>query len=111
MKPNNYINFSIVFGFFLGLAFSIAKFDRPEIILFWTIISTIGFYLIVVFCSSVYIWFIDFDKRLLNKEILEKKLDYFDREFDVREREVSNIRRYIKNSDFLDISSNSSEAI
>ncbi|PAF53065.1 hypothetical protein BKH42_07985 [Helicobacter sp. 13S00482-2] len=111
MKPNNYINFSIVFGFFLGLAFSIAKFNRPEIILFWTVISTVGFYLIVIFCTSVYIWFVDFDKRLFNKDIVEKKLDYFDREFDIREKEVSNIRQYINNSDFLDISSNNSEFI
>ncbi|MDO7252661.1 hypothetical protein [Helicobacter cappadocius] len=111
MKPNNYINFSVVFGFFLGLAFSIAKFDRPEIVLFWTIVSTLGFYLIVVFCASVYIWFLDFDKRLFNKEVLEKRLDYFDHEFDIREKEASNIRQYIRNSDFLDINSSSGEVI
>ncbi|PAF42628.1 hypothetical protein [Helicobacter sp. 11S03491-1] len=102
MKPTNYVNLSVVFGFFLGLAFGIAKFDDPEIILFWTIVSTAGFYLIILFSASAYIWFIDFDKTLFNKNNLEKKLDYFDHEFDIREKEVANIRQYISNSDFLD---------
>ncbi|PAF49118.1 hypothetical protein BKH41_03255 [Helicobacter sp. 12S02232-10] len=102
MRPNNFINFSVVFGFFVGLVFAIAKFNEPEIILFWTIISTIGFYLITLFCASAYIWFIDFDKTLFNKAHLEKKLEHFDREFDMREKEAANIRRYIGNSDFAE---------
>ncbi|PAF41930.1 hypothetical protein [Helicobacter sp. 11S02596-1] len=102
MKPNNFINFSVVFGFFLGLAFGIAKFDEPEVILFWTVIATIGFYLITLFFASAYIWFIEFDKTMFNKSNLEKKLELFDREFDIREREAANIRRYIRNSDFAE---------
>ncbi|PAF47118.1 hypothetical protein BKH46_05250 [Helicobacter sp. 12S02634-8] len=102
MKPNNFINFSVVFGFFLGLVFALMRLDSPELILFWTIVSTIGFYLIALFSVSVYIWFIEFDKTLFNKSGLEKRLDYFDHEFDIREKEVANIRRFIGNSDFLE---------
>lgn len=102
MKPSNYVNFSVVFGFFLGLAFGIIKFDEPENILFWTIVSTLGFYLITLLSVSIYTWFVDFDNSFFDKFKLEKKLQYFDNEFDLREKEANNIRNYIKNSDFLE---------
>lgn len=102
MKPNNYIYFFIVLGFFMGLAFAVAKFDEPEMILLWTVITTIGVYIIIMFFASIYIRFAGSDKLNFNKNILEKKIDYFDHEFGTREKEVANIRQFIKDSDFLD---------
>lgn len=100
MKPLNYLNLSVAIGFFLGLAISIAKFDEPEIILFWTIVSTIGFYLITMVIVSIYTWSLEFDHTIFDKKILEKRLDYFDREFDNREKEVQDIKHYLKSFDF-----------
>ncbi|CBG40533.1 hypothetical protein [Helicobacter mustelae] len=100
MKPLNYLNFSVAMGFFLGLAVSIAKFDEPEIILFWTVVSTIGFYLIVMLIVSVYTWSLDFNHKIFDKKLLEKRLDYFDKEFDSREKEAQDIKHYLKSFDF-----------
>lgn len=102
MRPNNYIYFFVVLGFFLGLAFAVAKFNEPEMILLWTVVATVGSYLIIVFCVSIYIKFASSDKTIFNKNNLEKKIDYFDYEFGTREKEVANIRRFIEDSDFLD---------
>ncbi|GAA7844385.1 hypothetical protein HpCOL22_04990 [Helicobacter pylori] len=42
MKVQNFIHFSVVVGFFLGLVFSVLKFNEPESILLWTVLSTLG---------------------------------------------------------------------
>ncbi|MCX2717039.1 hypothetical protein OQH61_04740 [Helicobacter sp. MIT 21-1697] len=57
MKPDNYMSFSIVAGFFIGLTFSITKFDEPEFMVLWTIITTMGIYLIVAVCIIIFLVF------------------------------------------------------
>lgn len=100
MKPTNYLNLSVSFGFFLGLALAVAKFDEPEIMLFWTVVSTIGFYLIAMLIVAIYTWSLDFSFNIFDKTSLENRLDEFDREFDLQEREVQNIRLYLKSFDY-----------
>ncbi|MCE3036674.1 hypothetical protein [Helicobacter anatolicus] len=100
MKPLNYLNLSVAMGFFLGLAFSIAKFDEPEVILFWTIVSTISFYLIAMLIISVYTWSLEFDHTIFDKNNLEKRLEFFDKEFDNREKEAQNIKHYLQSFNF-----------
>ena len=75
MKPDNYMSFSIVAGFFIGLTFSITKFDEPEFMVLWTIITTMGVYLIVAVCVSLYFWFLDFEQTRLKKSKLENNLE------------------------------------
>ena len=96
MKPDNYMSFSIVAGFFIGLAFSISKFDEPEIMVLWTIITTMGVYLIVAVSVSLYFWFLDFGRSKLKKNKLENILEYYRLEFDKREKESTKIRNFIR---------------
>ncbi|TLD80765.1 hypothetical protein LS68_004580 [Helicobacter sp. MIT 05-5293] len=96
MKPDNYMSFSIVAGFFVGLAFSIAKFDEAEFVVLWTIITTMGIYLIVAVCISLYFWFLDFEDSKLKKGKLESNLEFYRLEFDKREKESAKIRNFIK---------------
>lgn len=96
MKPDNYMSFSVVAGFFIGLAFSITKFDEPEFMVLWTIITTMGVYLIVAVCVSLYFWFLDFEKSRLKKSKLESNLEFYRLEFDKREKESAKIRNFIK---------------
>ncbi|WP_104697428.1 MULTISPECIES: hypothetical protein [unclassified Helicobacter] len=100
MKPTNYLNLSVSFGFFLGLALAVAKFDEPEIVLFWTVVSTIGFYLIAMLIVAIYTWSLNFSFNIFDKASLESRLDDFDKEFDLQEREVQNIRLYLKSFDY-----------
>ena len=96
MKPDNYMSFSVVAGFFVGLAFSITKFDEPEFMVLWTIITTMGVYLIVAVCVALYFWFLDFESSRLKKSKLESNLEYYRLEFDKREKESAKIRNFIK---------------
>ncbi|CUU39046.1 MULTISPECIES: hypothetical protein [Helicobacter] len=96
MKPDNYMSFSIVAGFFVGLAFSISKFDEPEIMVLWTIITTMGVYLIVAVSVSLYFWFLDFERSKLKKSKFENNLEFYRTEFDKREKESAKIRNFIR---------------
>ena len=96
MKPDNYMSFSIVAGFFVGLAFSISKFDEPEIMVLWTIITTMVVYLIVAVSVSLYLWFLDFERSKLKKSKFENNLEFYRTEFDKREKESAKIRNFIR---------------
>ncbi|MFC3867655.1 hypothetical protein [Helicobacter equorum] len=96
MKPDNYMSFGIVSGFFIGLAFSIVKFEDPSFIVIWTIITTIGIYLIIAASIALYFWFLDFSRSSVKKDKLEQNLEYYRLEFDKREREVAKIRAFLK---------------
>ncbi|WP_163532921.1 hypothetical protein [Helicobacter suis] len=100
MKLENFVNFSIVGGFFIGLILSLLKFDQPEYILFGTLISTVGFYLIILFFASIYMGFVSPRKKLLNKADLERKLVYFNKEFVQREREIEDLLNYVRNYEY-----------
>lgn len=92
------MSFSIVAGFFIGLIFSIVKFNSPELIILWTIICTIVLYLITTLCVSLYMMFIDYNNKEINKEKLNSTLEYYLSEFDRREKELLSIRKYLKHS-------------
>ncbi|PAF46014.1 hypothetical protein [Helicobacter sp. 11S02629-2] len=97
LRQDNFIGFSIVCGFFIGIMFGIIKFSDPALIILWAILATAGIYLIVIACVSVYSRFVDLSKeRDIPKEKLEDSLEYYRKEFDKKEKEVQNIRNFIK---------------
>lgn len=98
MKQDNYISFSVVVGFFVGLIISSIKFDSPELIVLWTIISTSIIYLIALVVASFYMKYIDYDEKKMNIKKLDSRLDYYLNEFDKREKEALNIRKYLKHN-------------
>jgi len=103
MRVSNFINLSVVAGFFIGLAVGLIKSDEPEIVLFLTIVVTICMYLISLSMAAIYIYFIDPKQSMLNdKEQIEKQLEYFDAEFDVTEKKVHSIKRFIHDFNFSD---------
>lgn len=98
VKQDNYISFSIVVGFFVGLVFSIIKFQSPELIILFTIIFSIILYLIALFCASMYMKFIDYDEKKMNIKKLDSTLNYYLDEFDKKEKETTSIRNYLKHN-------------
>ncbi|RDU64894.1 hypothetical protein CQA53_07435 [Helicobacter didelphidarum] len=102
LKRENYVSFAIVVGFFLGLVFGVAKFDEPELMVLWTILSTMGIYLIVTVSVSVYYIFTDSNDAKLHKEKLEESLEHYRKEFDRKEQEVESIRNFIKSLQGID---------
>lgn len=103
MRVSNFINLSVVAGFFIGLAIGIMKFEEPEHMLFMTIVVTISMYLISLTMAAVYIYVIEPKRSMLaNKDLIERQLEYFDSEFDQTERQARAIRQFINNFDFSD---------
>lgn len=98
MKQDNYMSFSVVAGFFLGLIISILKFNTPELIILGTIVCTIVLYLIVTCCASFYMMFLDYSQTKLNRDKIDSTLNYYCNEFDKKEKEVIGVRQYLKHS-------------
>lgn len=98
MKQDNYISFSIVFGFFIGLSVSIVKFNTPELIILGTIVGTMSLYLVALFCASFYMMFADNESSKLDVKRLDSTLDTYLNDLDRSEKETFHIRNYIKHS-------------
>jgi len=95
MRLENFINFFIVNGFFIGLVFSIVKIDSPEEIVVYTIIVTLSFYIIALFSSSFFLKFFSSKDNTLYKETYDEILDYYVNELDKREKVADNIFEFL----------------
>ncbi len=62
----------------------------------WTIITTMGVYLIVAVSVSLYFWFLVFERSKLKKSKFENNLEFYRTEFDKREKESAKIRNFIR---------------
>lgn len=96
MQLDNFVSFSIVFGFFMGLFVSLMKFDSPEMITLFTFFITIAFYLIMMLSVSFFTRFFDFKKATIHKDRYDSMLEYFIQEFDKREKATESIREFIR---------------
>ncbi len=100
MKMANFINFSVVAGFFIGLITGLIKYNDPERVLFMILVVTVSMYLIALGMATFYIYMVKPDHSMLtNKDPIEERLEYFDSEFDQIERQARNIRNFIKSLD------------
>lgn len=96
MASENFIGLSVVSGFFIGLIFAFIGFDEPENIVFFTLVVTAIFYLIVMSGISLFNWFVSFDTKRFNKEQLEDNLEYYVSQFRKKENELVYVLDYIK---------------
>ncbi len=95
MNVENFINFFIVKGFFIGLVFSILKLDNPEEIVIYTIVVTLSFYILALFSSSLFLKFFNFKHSALQKEAYDDILDYFIVEIEKREKVANGIFEFL----------------
>lgn len=96
MNVENFINFFIVNGFFIGLVFSILKVDNPEEIVIYTIIVTLTFYIIALFSSSLFLKFFNFKESALQKEAYDDILDHYITEIEKREKVANGIFEFLE---------------
>ncbi|ELK8542583.1 hypothetical protein Q6T14_001403 [Campylobacter jejuni] len=88
MRPENYVAFFTVCGFFIGLAFSIISIDEAFDILIFTCFITFMFY---VFVHIVIMNFIDVKKisgRIFNKHDYEKTSNNIINDLVIREKKM-----------------------
>lgn len=88
IRPENFIQFFTVCGFFIGMIFSVLNFNTPENIVIYTAQITLFFYL---FIHIVIMNFVDikrFGVSLFNKKEYEEVSEYFISELDHREKKM-----------------------
>lgn len=86
VKPENFIYFFTVSGFFIGLVFSVLNFIEPEEIVLYTFGITLVFYLIIHVAIINFFDFSRVGKTIFNKHDHESIGDYFIQELDAREK-------------------------
>lgn len=96
MNMDNFVAFSIVCGFFVGLVISVIKFSTAEMITIFTLVVTVVFYLITLLSASFFIKYFDFKKVTIHKNKYDEMLDHFIEEFDKREKSSDKIREFIR---------------
>lgn len=100
LRPENFIYFFTVSGFFIGLIFSILNFYTPEDILMYTGAVTFFFY---VFIHVVVMNFVDikrFGVGLFNKKEYEDVSEYFISELDSREKVMDSLLLELEKMNF-----------
>ena len=88
MRPENYVAFFTVCGFFIGLSFSIISIDEAFDILIFTCFITLMFY---IFVHIAIMNFIDIKKiggRIFDKHEYEKTSDAIINDLAIRERKM-----------------------
>ena len=96
LRMDNFLSFAIVNGFFIGLLLSFLKFDDAEMIIMWTLISTIGFYLITLISVSLFVKFFNHEEHKLIKPSYNTILEGYIEEFDKREKVTNKIRGFLR---------------
>jgi len=89
VKAERFIYFFTVSGFFIGLAFSIINFSKPEDLIIYTLEITLFCYLLIHF---VIVYFVDADgnlKNIFKKEIYEQDIDNYVYELKEREKKMN----------------------
>jgi len=99
LRVENFIYFFTVCGFFIGLVFSVVNFDMPEYILFYTLIVTFFFYLLVHISIASFMDIKTLSKKIFDKEKYEEQSDYFIFELENREKKISSLVNVIEKMD------------
>ncbi len=99
MRSENYVAFFTVSGFFIGLLFSILKFDAIEDILFYTVTITLFFYLFIHVVLIFYLDVMDQTISFFEKEAFEETCNNQIRAIQEREQKISDMLKSIHGDD------------
>lgn len=86
IRPENFIYFFTVCGFFIGLIFTVINFNEPEDILFYTAEITLFFYLFIHIIIMNFVDIKRFGDTLFKKKEYEDISEFFVEELDTREK-------------------------
>jgi len=88
IRPDNFIYFFTVCGFFIGLIFTILNFSLPEDIILYTADITLFFYLFIHVAIMNFVDIKRFGISLFDKKEYEEVSEYFISELDFREKRM-----------------------
>lgn len=88
MRPENFIYFFTVCGFFVGLSFSVLTFLQPSDVLLYTAEITLFFYLFVHLVIAYFVDSSNLKNIVFQKRVYEKNIDEFVYEVENREKVI-----------------------
>ena len=91
MRAENFIAFFTVCGFFIVIVFTLLKVSEPIEMLFYTLVITLFFYLIIHIVIMNYVDVKRTLKKFFDKQRHEEIADYLISELNVREKRMENI--------------------
>ena len=95
MRPDNYIAFFTVCGFFVGLMFVVVKVEEPVEFVIYTLLITFFFYIVIHIVIMNYIDTKKICLRIFYKEHHEEINDYLLTELAIRERKLESIIHHL----------------
>jgi uncharacterized membrane protein len=97
IRPENFIYFLTVCGFFIGIIFSMVATIEPAMVLWTTISITAVFYMIGLASTSWFIKHIDIKAAYtLNRDYYEEQLDKARDQIEKRESYIRDSTRFIR---------------
>ncbi len=99
MRSENYVAFFTVSGFFIGLVFSVIKFEAIEDIIFYTIAVTLFFYLFIHVVLTFYLREPDTKVSFFEKDSFETVCNMQISEIKKREQKISAMLKSIHGDD------------
>ncbi len=96
MRSENFVAFFTASGFFIGIIFSILKFDSPMDVVFYTIAITLFFYLFVHFVLIYFIKTMNISAASFDKNEHEQIVNIQIDEIKTRENKITDMLKSIK---------------
>jgi len=99
LRSENYVAFFTVSGFFIGLVFSILKFDELYDILLYTVVITLFFYLFIHVVLIFYLGVIDNTISFFDKDEFELDCNAQIKQIKERENQINAMLKAIHGND------------
>jgi len=97
MRAENFIYFSVVSGFFIGLIFSILKDLSFDELVLNTFLITMVFYIVALASVAFFVKYVDIKKvSYLDKKEIDRVLDVQVKELERKENSILNNYEFIK---------------
>jgi len=97
MRPENFLYFLSISGFFIGLSFAVFAQDDPFDIFFMAIMISVVFYMVALASSSIFIHYVEYKVGYtLKKTEKEVFLDKMIAQIEKREKFIDDSRYFIQ---------------
>jgi hypothetical protein len=103
MKVENFMNFSMVVGFFVGTFFAFINFDSIIEIVFSAIVINFVIYAIVSFSASLFMNYFQFKQKSFAKKSYDEILDYYVGEIDKKDERMDDVITQITELDIKSV--------
>lgn len=91
MRVENFMNFAMVVGFFIGVFFAFFNFDSVLEIVFATILVNFIIYAVVTYAASLFMKYFEFKQKTFAKKSYDQILDYYANEIKLKDRRINEV--------------------